>query len=100
MRRTWSRSCWSSRAGTASDTWLAVGQSQGAQAALFTGAYQERYAPELDFRGSIATAPPTQWRMTIGVAQPFAPSTPANPVALLLLEGMRATHPEFDPAST
>lgn len=75
--------------------WLAVGQSQGGQAALFAGAMAALYAPELDHRGTIATAPPSQWRTTIGVARPFNPIGPAIPNILLVLEGLRATHPEL-----
>jgi fermentation-respiration switch protein FrsA (DUF1100 family) len=66
---------------------------------LFTGDLQQRYAPELDYRGSIATAPPSQWRTTVAAAHPFDPAAPANPFVLLALEGMRVTHPDtFDPA--
>ncbi|NAS25923.1 hypothetical protein GT755_30125 [Herbidospora sp. NEAU-GS84] len=80
-------------------TWLAVGQSQGGQAVLFTGAVADRYAPELDYRGAIATAPPSQWRTLIDVARAFEPSAPASPNVLLILEMPRAAHPHtFDPA--
>ncbi|MGN9913876.1 lipase family protein [Phytohabitans sp. LJ34] len=83
-----------------SRTWLAVGQSQGGQAVLFTGAMAHRYAPELDYRGAIATAPPSQWRTLIEVARPFEPAAPAIPNVLLALEMLGATHPRtFDPAS-
>ncbi|WP_165952366.1 lipase family protein [Kribbella albertanoniae] len=81
-----------------SEAWLSVGQSQGAQATLFTGATVRRYAPELDYRGSVGTAPTTQWRLTASVAKPFDPETPANPSVLLILAGLRTTHPDFDPA--
>lgn len=74
--------------------WFAVGQSQGAQAVLFAGAIADSYAPELDLRGTIATAPPTQWRTTIAAAHPFEPARPAIPNTLLILEGLRATHPD------
>ena len=39
-------------------TWLVAGFSQGGHAALFTGLMANRYAPELDFRGTVALAPP------------------------------------------
>ncbi|TDV53539.1 lipase family protein [Actinophytocola oryzae] len=38
--------------------WVVAGFSHGAHAALFTGLVASRYAPELDFRGTIALAPP------------------------------------------
>jgi hypothetical protein len=77
-----------------SGTWLAVGQSQGGQAALFTGGLAPNYAPELDFRGSIATAPPTQWRTTIAVANPLDPAAPANPLEMMLFAGFAVTRPD------
>ncbi|MCK2220923.1 lipase family protein [Actinomadura sp. ATCC 31491] len=88
--------------GSLSRTWLAVGHSQGGQAALFTGALQASYAPELDYRGSVALAPPSQWRTLIAAAEPFDfdPAKPASPFVFLLLEMMRAAHPgAIDPAA-
>ena len=67
---------------------------------LFTNAMAGRYAPELDYRGAIATAPPTQWRTTIAAVRPFAATSPAIPNVLLVLESIRATHPDaFDPGN-
>ncbi len=40
--------------------WLAIGHSQGAQAALFTSRFTESYSPELDLVGVVALAPPSQ----------------------------------------
>ncbi|MGH3912918.1 MAG: lipase family protein [Pseudonocardiaceae bacterium] len=37
--------------------WLVGGFSQGGHAALFVGLMAARYAPELDFRGTVALAP-------------------------------------------
>jgi hypothetical protein len=45
--------------------WIAVGQSQGGQATLFTGARATTLAPELDFRGAISTAPPSDWKTSV-----------------------------------
>ncbi|NEA31354.1 lipase family protein [Streptomyces sp. SID13031] len=73
--------------------WVASGQSQGAQAVLFAGALQDRYAPELDYRGTISTAPISQWRMTFAAVHPFTADTPANPFVILLLAGTKASHP-------
>ncbi|GGO80404.1 lipase family protein [Wenjunlia tyrosinilytica] len=78
--------------------WLTVGQSQGGQASLFTGDGAERYAPELDFRGTVATAPPSQWKLTVSVL-PNKPEDPANPLLPMILAGVASTHPQgFDPA--
>ena len=76
-----------------SKTWFAVGQSQGAHAALFVSSIATEYAPELDFRGTIATAPITQWRMTITETDGLNPALPANPVAIDIVAGLEAVHP-------
>ncbi|MEV6239790.1 lipase family protein [Lentzea sp. NPDC051838] len=71
--------------------WAVAGQSQGGAAALFTGGIAPRYAPELDFRGTIATAPPTHWRkfFEIGrVADPTAPVSAYMPLVIGALAGM------------
>lgn len=44
-----------------SSSWVAMGHSEGGLAALFTAAAATTVAPELDFRGTVATAPPTEW---------------------------------------
>lgn len=81
-----------------SRTWISSGQSQGGQAVLFAGAMQHKYAPELDYRGTIATAPPTQWRATVVAARAFDPVTPANPLAVLIISGLQAVKPsQVDP---
>jgi alpha-beta hydrolase superfamily lysophospholipase len=79
--------------GALSKTWFAVGQSQGAHAVLFVSSIATKYAPELDLRGSIATAPITQWRMTVTETDALNPVLPANPFAIDLLAGLEAVHP-------
>lgn len=76
-----------------SRTWLAVGQSQGAHTALFAGRYAAGYAPELDLRGVVATAPPTQWRTLLMDVAPLRSDLPANPFGIEVLAGVEATHP-------
>jgi predicted esterase len=78
-----------------SRTWLAAGFSQGGHAALFTGLMASRYAPELDFRGTIALAPPVHLPRLVRVVT----SSGNRPVSLLLpflLAGARVSHPEVD----
>jgi hypothetical protein len=53
-----------------------LGQSQGAQAVLFTGDLQREHAPELDFRGTISTAPISQCRMTFNAVRTCSRRTP------------------------
>lgn len=43
-----------------SDEWVAMGHSQGGQAALFTSRFTGAYTPDLDLRGIVALAPPSQ----------------------------------------
>ncbi|MBY4208055.1 hypothetical protein HQO44_16445 [Rhodococcus fascians] len=42
-------------------SWVAIGHSEGGLASLFTAGRATELAPELDFRGAVATAPPTEW---------------------------------------
>ena len=44
-----------------SDTFVALGVSQGGHAALHAGQYWRDYAPELDLAGVVAVAPPSQF---------------------------------------
>jgi predicted esterase/Ca2+-binding EF-hand superfamily protein len=76
-------------------TWLVAGFSQGGHAALFVGLMASRYAPELDFRGTVALAPP------VHLPQLVAELTGSGdrPVSLLLpflLAGLRTSHPDVD----
>lgn len=83
-----------------SERWMAVGQSQGAQAAMFTASLATDYAPELDYRGAIATGMPSQWRTTAAAAGVFVPEAPANPLVFDIVAGRHAEHPDVvDPAS-
>lgn len=40
--------------------WVAMGHSQGGQAALFTSRFTDAYSPGLELRGIVALAPPSQ----------------------------------------
>lgn len=60
-----------------SRSWMVIGQSQGGQAALFTGSLANDYARELDFRGTISTAPLSRIRMNaegLGFLNPESPA--------------------------
>jgi pimeloyl-ACP methyl ester carboxylesterase len=71
-----------------SRSWAVVGQSQGGQAALFTALRATEYAPELDFRGALATGLPSHWRAFLQLAQSdvFNPSLIYLPLILRSLE--------------
>ncbi|WP_169813118.1 lipase family protein [Nocardia jejuensis] len=70
--------------------WVAVGFSQGGHAALFTGLMATKYAPELDFRGTVALAPPVEVPMIIGM-QTAHDSAAVTLFLPYLLAGLRTT---------
>lgn len=79
----------------ASREWMVAGHSQGGQAALFAGSIATRYAQDLDFRGTFASAPISQWRVTLEQAKPFEPAAPGNPFVPLVLSGLDAVEPNL-----
>ena len=56
-----------------SSRWVAMGHSQGGQAALFTARFTDAYTPGLDLVGIVAIAPPSQ----LGVVVEMADGEPA-----------------------
>jgi predicted esterase len=77
------------------DAWRVVGFSQGGHAALFAGLLASRYAPELDFLGTIAMAPPVGLPMLIGLVTEDG-RRPVSVFLPFLLAGLRTSHPDFD----
>ncbi|GAA1313095.1 hypothetical protein GCM10009634_81780 [Saccharothrix xinjiangensis] len=76
-------------------TWLVAGFSQGGHAALFTGLIAAAHAPELDFRGTLALAPPVHLPMLVDLVT--ADGAARTSVLLpFLLAGLRTSHPDFD----
>ncbi|MEV0294321.1 lipase family protein [Nocardia sp. NPDC050710] len=77
--------------------WLAQGHSQGAHAALNTAPRAERYAPELDYRGTVATSAPPQIDALVGLIGPQMPRIPA-PASLFVMAiaGFRDLRPDLD----
>lgn len=49
------------------DEWVAMGHSQGGQAALFTSRFTGAYTPGLELRGIVALAPPSQLGAVVGM---------------------------------
>jgi hypothetical protein len=87
---------------TLSSAWIAVGQSQGGQAAMFTAALATAYAPELDFRGTIATGVPSNIEELAPLGGPGFPRLPLTGTTVFisyLLAGMRVARPDIDLAS-
>lgn len=80
-----------------STRWFALGHSQGGQAALFAGKLAKTYGAGLNYRGTVAIAPPTQWKRTLMAPEAFAPKAPANPFLLLILSGLHSVRPTAFP---
>lgn len=82
-----------------SSTWAAFGISQGGQAALGTGHHQSTYAPELDFRGTIAVDPESDVEKLLPLAGPNIPELPVVDDALSfvvsILAGLREARPDI-----
>ncbi|MDT3397336.1 alpha/beta fold hydrolase [Streptomyces sp. B1866] len=77
--------------------WAVIGHSQGGHAALFTGHLATRVAPELDFRGTVALAPPSN------LTEIFARFTPQTTILAgltglvsYIFAGVQVSNPGFD----
>lgn len=57
-----------------SPRWVAMGHSQGAQAALFTSRFTTGYSPGLDLAGIVALAPPSQLGVVVEMADGGRPA--------------------------
>lgn len=82
-----------------SRSWVAIGQSEGGHASLWTASLASSYAPELDFRGTVATAPATQFLASAEQVPPLNPASPANAGIITLAAGYLAAHPGWDPSA-
>ncbi|MFC9518420.1 lipase family protein [Nocardiaceae bacterium NPDC056970] len=82
-----------------SPRWVVLGQSQGGQAALFTAARATDYAPELDYRGSVATGAPSNLENLTTLVRPGFPRLPLTGSTVFvsyILAGLRAARPDLD----
>ncbi|MFE3543514.1 alpha/beta fold hydrolase [Nocardia sp. NPDC059177] len=83
-----------------SRTWSVLGISQGGHAALSTAHVQATYAPELDFRGTVAVDAASDVEKVLPFIGPALPDIPvlsaATSFVISILAGLRATHPEAD----
>ncbi|WP_327143989.1 alpha/beta hydrolase family protein [Nocardia sp. NBC_01327] len=87
--------------------WVAMGHSQGGQAAIFTDAQAQQWAPELQLLGAVALAPAShqgvglqasQLATTAGAAKALAPLTGGATSFLPLLIRGAQTVADVDPA--
>ncbi|MBB5912735.1 dienelactone hydrolase [Nocardia transvalensis] len=85
-----------------SRTWVAAGASQGGQAALGTAHLQQSYAPDLDFRGTVAIDPESDVEKLLPAAGPWVPEIPAvssdgmTTFIAAILVGLREARPDVD----
>ncbi|GAB2630143.1 lipase family protein [Prescottella soli] len=82
-----------------SSRWMAIGQSQGGHATLFTAHEATRYAPELDFRGAVTTGAPSNLENVYPFGGPWIPDLGLDGLTVFttyILAGMRATMPGAD----
>ncbi|RVW09103.1 lipase [Prescottella agglutinans] len=82
-----------------SPRWVVLGQSQGGQAAMVTASLATRYAPELDFRGGVATGAPSNLENLAPLVRPGFPQLPLTGTTVFvtyILAGLRATRPDLD----
>lgn len=77
------------------DRTVVAGFSQGGHGALYTAVMLTSYAPELDFRGTVALAPPVRLidfiRQVTGRGE-----DPVHSLMPTVLAGLRVSHPDFD----
>ncbi len=76
-----------------STKYVSVGYSQGGQAALFTGKLEKTYGAGLNYRGTVAIAPPSDWKMLLEHWQAFTPKAQANPLMVLVIAGLNVSRP-------
>ncbi|MGB3773090.1 MAG: lipase family protein [Rhodococcus sp. (in: high G+C Gram-positive bacteria)] len=82
-----------------SPKWVATGLSQGGNAAYFAAAAATARAPELDFRGAVVIAGPTQLDTVFPFAGPTLPPVVPNGLVgyvFSTLAGMSDQRPELD----
>ncbi|MFW0793544.1 lipase family protein [Gordonia sp. CPCC 205515] len=84
-----------------SKTWAVGGYSQGGQAALGAGQLARRYAPDLDFRGTAALAPVSNFESAITLLRPGFGGLPAELSApfAAILAGMSTGQRDVDVSS-
>ncbi|UYP19905.1 lipase family protein [Rhodococcus sp. Z13] len=83
----------------ASRVWAVAGQSQGGHAALATATRAADYAPDLDFRGTFASGPPTNLDRLTAIAGPEFPPLRVDGLTLYMAyiaAGLHDSRPDLD----
>lgn len=84
---------------TLADRWLAIGQSQGGHAVLHAAHIATSYAPELDYRGAVATGAPSNLEYAFQLGGPLLPDLGLDGLdvfATYVLAGLREARPDLD----
>ena len=82
---------------TLSRKWVTLGQSQGGQAAMVTATIATSYAPELDYRGTVALGVPSNIENLAVLGGPGFPQLPLTGTTTFIayaLAGLRAARPD------
>ncbi|WP_068155924.1 alpha/beta hydrolase family protein [Rhodococcus phenolicus] len=82
-----------------SDRWMVIGQSQGGHAALHTAHLATARAPDLDFRGMVATGAPSNLELLFPLGFPGFPDLGLEGLTVYsgyLFAGLRAARPDID----
>jgi alpha-beta hydrolase superfamily lysophospholipase len=77
--------------------WIAVGHSQGGQAAVFTDAQAQQWAPGLRLLGAVALAPASHLGLLVPLARVSPTASPNGAFMPLVIDGAR-TVAAIDPA--
>ncbi|MFF0814473.1 lipase family protein [Rhodococcus sp. NPDC003318] len=78
--------------------WVAVGHSQGGHAAMFAAHAATGYAPELDYRGAVATGTPANLEQLLPLGGPGFPDLGLNGLtvfAAYIVDGVRVARPDL-----
>ncbi|MFC7448894.1 lipase family protein [Rhodococcus daqingensis] len=84
---------------TLSRKWVALGQSQGGQAAMVAASLATGYAPELDYLGAVGLGVPSNIENLAPLGGPGFPELPLTGTTVFIsymLAGLRATRPDID----
>ncbi|MEV0948798.1 lipase family protein [Rhodococcus sp. NPDC049939] len=82
-----------------SDRWMAIGHSQGGHAVLAAASMATTYAPELDFRGTVATGAPSNIEKLAPLLGPNFPALPLTGSTVFIayaIAGFRAAYPDLN----
>lgn len=84
------------RSAPPSSKWVVTGWSQGGGAALFTASMATGYAPELDYRGAVASGPASNVVEALALVGPQTPIAMGVAYTTYIINGLKAARPDLD----